>query len=149
MKRSKILLIILATLCIFVLSACTVDKETVKWEDYFEVTYKRIAESQFDDPAEKLNALLNGTYVFAHDEYTIKNKTNNVLNSVYVVFKVKPAIDEVFEFRKIIGNTGKLRQGESDIVELSDEYIQIELKEKNYSTDQSFEVELVRIEFVI
>lgn len=125
------------------------------WRDDFTVQYRHIEESKFDDPLDEINALFNGTFVFEQDEYAITNKTNHIMESVELIFRVDMAGYEPFEFDQYVGT---MKQGETKVETLLVERIRYEMEEKGYndpSDDEYFDLlvfdacQLVRIEYKV
>ncbi len=126
--------------------SCVKAEEELNWKDYFQVSYQHIEESKFDNDYDKVDALINGTFIFEHEEYTIANKTNEVLKGVYLVFDIEPLSKPTFQIQKYVGT---LQQGEVVVEELSQTLIEINYGQIGYLDDEIYEVSLVDIVFEI
>lgn len=100
------------------------------WKDIYTVQCRHVEESKFDDEYEELAAILSRTYITEHDEYTITNKTNDVLGSVWAIFQVN-VCGKSYDIEMYVGT---LRQGESEVVEISEGLVKLKL-ENQYGKD--------------
>ena len=143
----KVKLCILLTLVILCLSGCAEPERT--WEEDFTVQCRHIEESQFDDPKDAIDAVLDGTFVYEQDEYTITNKTNYVTTSVKLIFKVDMSGYEPFEFEQHIGT---MKQGESKVISIYDTTVLHEMGLMDFPDGFIFDFndcQLTRIEYEI
>lgn len=145
----KVKICILLTLVILCLSGCSEPEPERTWRDDFTVQCRHIEESQYDDPVDEFGALLDGTFVFEQDEYTITNKTNYVMNDVKLIYYVDTPGYEPFEFEQYIG---KMKQGESAVKSVTESWIIIELGITSFPEGYVFDFDdyqLIRIEYEI
>ena len=143
----KVKLCILLTLVILCLSGCAEPERT--WEEDFTVQCRHIEESQFDDPNAKLDALLNGTFVAEHDEYTITNNTFDKMNSVKLIFKVDMSGYEPFEFEQHIGT---MNPRASVVRSVTESWVMMEMGITSFPDGFVFDFDdcqLIRIEYEI
>lgn len=143
----KVKICILLTLVILCLSGCAETERT--WEEDFTVQCRHIEESQFDDPVDEFGALLDGTFIFEQDEYTITNRTNYVMDAVKLIFYVDMPGYEPFEFEQYIGT---MKQGESVVKSVTESWIRIELGITSFPEGYVFDFDdcqLIRIEYEI
>ncbi len=120
--------------CIFIVlllivSGCSKEEEKPNWKDYFQVTYEY--KSELDET------------------YTIKNKTNEVLENVILIFEIDPNITGDNTVIKYEWEIFDFKQGESKVEEFGNWFWKAILKRNNLSTDITYTVDLVDITFDI
>lgn len=119
----KIIAFLFSILCLFSFVGCKNDTaEQRDWRKDFQVSCTHIDESKFDNPADKACALIDGTFVFEHDEYEITNKTNYVAEQVYLVFYVDSVGVEPFNFKQYVGT---IKQGETKTEEITEAIVEM------------------------
>ena len=145
----KVKICILLTLVIFCLSGCSESEIERTWRDDFTVQCRHIEKSQFDDPKDAIDAVLDGTFVYEQDEYTITNDTNYVMTSVKLIFRVDMPGYEPFEFDQYIGT---MKQGESKVESIYDTTVLHEMGLMDFPDGVIFDFDdcqLIRIEYEI
>ena len=104
-----------------------------QWEKTFDITYNGYVEEEYsiklDNPYKK---------------YTIYNKSNKTVSSVYAVIQVKTWEGETFSFEKIIHY--KLEPKTSTEFRLWNEDVTTELEKRNLSP-LTYETEIVKIKY--
>lgn len=143
----KVKLCILLTLVILCLSGCAKPERT--WEEDFTVQCRHIEESQFDDPVDEFGTLLDGTFVFEQDEYTITNNTFNKMNSVKLIFRVEMSGYEPFEFEQHIGS---MNPRASAVRSVTESWVMMEMGITSFPDGFVFDFDdcrLIRIEYEI
>lgn len=146
MLKKLAILLVFVILC---LSGCSGSEPERTWRDDFTVQCRHIEESQFDDPVDEFGALLDGTFIFEQDEYTITNRTNYVMDAVKLIFYVDMPGYEPFEFEQYIGT---MKQGESVVKSVTESCIRIELGITSFPEGYVFDFDdcqLIRIEYEI
>lgn len=146
--------IISLLLCIFFtlfLVSCSSEPKSA-WIDDFSVQCKHIEKSNYNNPMEELDAILAGSNVQEHDEYTITNKSNCAMQSVELLFRVDIPGYEPFEFYKWVGT---MKQGASETVSITETLVEIEMDDlgmKPITEEFKFpfdfnDLQLVRIDY--
>lgn len=144
MKR-KLFAVILIALSIFSLAGCSTETEETSWKDLFQVTYTRIDEAEYADEWEKLEDMLNGTYIMPGHEYKITNTTNDILRNCRAIFQVSFHFStDSFEYDSYVGT---LQQGETKVIKESDTGVELEIQAAGYEVTDRWELELLRIEY--
>lgn len=143
-KKVKIAFSILVLMVLFSFTACTDKEAKDKWQDNFSYTVERIEQSQFDDADAELEALLNGTFVFAHRDFVVTNKTDKAFKNVYLEFLVVVLNDENFYFKAPIGNISPHQVYTESVL---DTRVEIEMRERNIDPNQWWSIAISNITY--
>jgi len=139
----KKVLIFILTILLLTFTGCT-DKTTAErnWKEDFTVTYKHVEADEFN-----IDAILSGTYVYEHDEYTLKNNTNEIFERVYLVFELDAVGADPIEYKNIV--SGGLKQGETKVESITMALFELQMDEANIDYSAGYEITLIRIEYEI
>lgn len=134
-NKTKLLICIISIILIVGISFTIWKITDTKWERTFEITYDGYVSKN-----EENTISLSNPYT----KYTIKNKTNKTVSSIYAVIKVKTWEGKSFKFEKIIALD--LKAGESLQFKIFDSDIKEELNNRNIST-YMWEMDIIKIKF--
>lgn len=132
-KKIKLLICIISIVLIVGISFTIWKINDTKWERTFEITYNGYINEEY-------SIELSNPYTL----YTIKNKTNKTVSSIYAVIKVKTWEGKSFKFIKQI--TLDLKAGESIEFKLYASDIEKELDIRNIST-YMYNKDIIKIKF--
>lgn len=132
-KKIKLLICIISIVLIVGISFTIWKINDTKWERTFEITYNGYINEEY-------SIELSNPYTL----YTIKNKTNKTVSSIYAVIKVKTWEGKSFKFVKQI--TLDLKAGESIEFKLYASDIEKELDIRNIST-YMYNKDIIKIKF--
>lgn len=132
-KKIKLLICIISIVLIVGISFTVWKINDTKWERTFEITYNGYINEEY-------SIELSNPYTL----YTIKNKTNKTVSSIYAVIKVKTWEGKSFKFTKQI--TLDLKAGESIEFKLYSSDIEKELDNRNIST-YMYNKDIIKIKF--
>lgn len=132
-KKIKLLICIISIVLIVGISFTIWKINDTKWERTFEITYNGYINEEY-------SIELSNPYTL----YTIKNKTNKTVSSIYAVIKVETWEGKSFKFIKQI--TLDLKAGESIEFKLYASDIEKELDIRNIST-YMYDEDIIKIKF--
>ncbi len=134
-NKTKLLICIISIILITGVSFTIWKITDTKWERTFEITYDGYVSKN-----EENTISLSNPYT----KYTIKNKTNKTVSSIYAVIKVKTWEGKNFKFEKIIALD--LKAGEFLQFKIFDSDIKEELNNRNIST-YMWEMDIIKIKY--
>lgn len=143
MKKLFCIIAVLA-LGLFAMAGCTDKTKKEIWQDFFSYESERVEESHFDDPNEELDAILDGTFVYAHRDFIVTNNSDLAFKNVYFTFLVVSLEADDFTFEVFIGD---FAPHQTRIESLLDTRVELEMTERNIPTDQWWTIAISDIRY--